>query len=176
MRYVLSELSSDFPIPIVIVQHMPEGFTAEFAHSLNKFISLEVKEAETGDRIKPGRILIAPGSSHLKVEKKRLGAVVSLENSISVNGHIPSAGVLFKSVAREYGKESIGIIMTGMGKDGAFEIGEIQKAGGITLAQDMKSCVVFGMPKVAIEQDNIDGVVTLEDMADTLNQIVNYKI
>ncbi len=175
LRYFFSELDKGFNIPIVIVQHMPEGFTGEFAKSLDKLTHMNVKEAEEGDLIKQGRVLIAPGNSHIKVKKKRLGAIVTLDSSGNVNGHTPSAGVLFNSVAEQFGADSIGIIMTGMGKDGSFEIGEIKKAGGITLAQDMDSSVVFGMPKVAIENNNIDKVVSLEDMAKTLNEIIRQN-
>ena len=132
---------------------------------------MEVKEAEEGDLIKQGRVLIAPGNSHIKIEKKRLGAVINLDRSGNVNGHTPSAGVLFDSVAEAYGANALGIIMTGMGKDGSLEIGKIRRAGGITIAQDMESSVVYGMPKVAVENDNIDRIVSLEDMAATVNRI-----
>lgn len=175
LRYFFTNLDSSFNLPIIIVQHMPEGFTGEFAKSLNKLTHMEVKEAEEGDMIKPGRVLIAPGNMHIRVEKKRLGAVVKLDNSGNVNGHTPSAGVLFDSVAEQYGAGAVGIIMTGMGRDGAEEIGRIRDAGGITIAQDSKSSVVFGMPKVAIEKGNIDKVVSLEDMAETLNNIVRQN-
>ncbi len=175
LRYFFSKLDSSFKTPIVIVQHMPEGFTGEFAKSLNKLTHMEVKEAEEGDLIKEGRVLIAPGNSHVIVEKKRLGAVVILDKSGNVNGHTPSAGVLFNSVAEQYGQAALAVIMTGMGKDGAVEIGKIRDAGGITIAQDMESSVVFGMPKVAIENNNIDKVVSLEEMAETVNRIINQN-
>ena len=171
LRFFFSNLDSSFKIPIVIVQHMPEGFTEEFAKSLNKLTHLEVKEAEEGDLIKQGRVLIAPGNSHVKVEKKRLGAIITLDRSGNVNGHTPSAGVLFNSVAEQYGANSLGIIMTGMGKDGSLEIGKIRDAGGITIAQDMESSVVYGMPKVAVENNNIDKIVSLENMAETVSKI-----
>ena len=173
LRYFFSNLDSSFKTPIVIVQHMPEGFTVEFAKSLNKLTHMEVKEAENGDLLKQGRVLIAPGNRHVKVEKKRLGAVISLDNSGNVNGHTPSAGVLFNSVAEQYGGNAMGIIMTGMGKDGSLEIGKIKDAGGITIAQDMESSVVFGMPKVAIENNNIDKIVSLDDMAETVSTIIS---
>jgi len=175
MRYVLSNLDSSFNTPIVIVQHMPEGFTAEFAKSLNKLTHMEVKEAEEGDIIKPGRVLVAPGSSHILIKKKRLASVVTLDHGDNVNGHKPSVGVLFNSVAEEYGANVLAVIMTGMGKDGAAEIGKIRDAGGITIAQDESSSVVFGMPKVAIERNNIDKVVSLKDMADTINEIIKHN-
>jgi len=173
LRYLLSKIKKDFRIPIVIVQHMPEGFTAEFARSLGRTCPLEVKEAEDGDLILPGRVLIAPGNRHIKVEKKRLGAIVTLNEDEPVNGHRPSAGVLFKSAAGNYGNRVLGIIMTGMGKDGAAEIGEIYKAGGYTIAQDEESSVVFGMPRVAIEYGFIRKVLPLEEMADFITNLIN---
>ena len=137
---------------------MPAGFTAEFANSLNKICPLEVKEAAEGDIVKAGRILIAPGDRHLSVEKRRLATVVHLSDGENVNGHKPSAGVLFDSVALEFGNAAMGIIMTGMGKDGSREIGNIYAEGGITIAQDEESSVVYGMPRVATEHKYITRV------------------
>jgi two-component system chemotaxis response regulator CheB len=171
LRQVFSALDADFPLPIVVVQHMPAGFTAEFAKSLDKNCPLEVKEAEEGDLVKKGRILIAPGDWHIEVEKKSLAALVHLNQDESLNGHRPSAGVLFKSAAKQYGSSVLAVIMTGMGRDGAAEIGEVYKAGGLTLAQDEASSVVFGMPKVAIELGNVEKVVSLSEMAATLNKL-----
>ena len=171
LRQVFSALDADFPLPIVVVQHMPAGFTAEFAKSLDKNCSLEVKEAEEGDLVKRGRILIAPGDWHIEVEKKSLAALVHLNQNELTNGHRPSAGVLFRSAAKQYGSSVLAVIMTGMGRDGAAEIGEIYKAGGLTLAQDEVSSVVFGMPKVAIELGNVEKVVSLGEMAAALNKL-----
>jgi len=171
LRQVFANLSENLAVPIVVVQHMPPGFTAEFANSLNKICPLEVKEAAEGDLIKPGRILIAPGDKHVKVEKRRLAAVAHVVDGDNINGHKPSVGVLFKSVAEQYGNASLGIIMTGMGRDGAREIGGIYGEGGITLAQDEESSVVFGMPRVAIEHDYISRIVSLEKMAGVINEL-----
>ena len=171
LRQVFASLDADFPLPILVVQHMPAGFTAEFARSLDKNCPLEVKEAEEGDLVKKGRILIAPGDWHIEIEKKSLAALVHLNQNDQSNGHRPSAGVLFHSAAKQYGSSVMGVIMTGMGRDGAAEIGEIYKAGGLTLAQDEASSVVFGMPKVAIEMGHIEKVVALSDMAATLNKL-----
>lgn len=171
LRQVFAALDADFPLPIVVVQHMPAGFTAEFARSLDKHCPLEVKEAEEGDLIKRGRILIAPGDWHIEVERKSLAAIVHLSQNDQLNGHRPSAGVLFKSAARHYGASTLAVIMTGMGRDGSAEIGEIYRAGGLTLAQDEQSSVVFGMPKVAIEMGHAEKVVSLNDMAPTLNKL-----
>ncbi len=171
LRQVFAEISENMEVPIVVVQHMPAGFTREFANSLDKICSLEVKEAEEGDLINPGRILIAPGNKHLKVEKKRLAAVAHVLDGENVNGHKPSAGVLFNSVAEQYGNAALAIIMTGMGRDGSREIGEVFKEGSVTLAQDEESSVVFGMPRVAIEHDYISQVVSLNEMAAAINKL-----
>ncbi|MBN2628376.1 MAG: chemotaxis-specific protein-glutamate methyltransferase CheB [Spirochaetales bacterium] len=171
LRQVFAQISPRLPLPIVVVQHMPAGFTKEFANSLNKISPLEVKEAQTGDLVKPGRILIAPGDKHVEVEKRKLATVINLSDAPPQNGHKPSAGVLFESVARNFGENCIAVIMTGMGKDGAVEIGEIFRQGGMTLAQDEASSVVFGMPRVAIEKKHIREVVSLDNMARRLNEL-----
>ncbi len=171
LRQVFAQISPRMNLPIVVVQHMPVGFTKEFANSLNKISPLEVKEAQHGDILKPGRILIAPGDKHVEVEKRKLASIVSLSDAPPQNGHKPSAGVLFESVAKNYGGNCIAVIMTGMGRDGAAEIGGIYKSGGITLAQDEASSVVFGMPRVAIENNNICEVVSLNNMARRLNEL-----
>lgn len=172
LREVFSHIDPDLPVPVLVVQHMPPGFTREFAASLNRICPLEVKEAEEGDILKPGRILIAPGDRHLEVEKRRLATICRLSEAAPRSGHRPSADVLFQSVARTFGGNSLGVIMTGMGKDGATEIGSIYLEGGITLAQDEDSSVVFGMPRVAYENGFIDYVVALPEMADTVSRIV----
>lgn len=165
LRQVFSELPEDFPLPVVVVQHMPAGFTTEFARSLDRVCPLEVKEAEEGDIVKPGRILIAPGNYHITVSRRRLATIASLSSADTVNGHRPSADVLFESVAAEFGGKALAVIMTGMGRDGARKIGEIHRQGGITLAQDEESSIVYGMPKVAAELGNIQQIVPLKEMA-----------
>lgn len=169
LRQVFPRLSPDLPVPILVVQHMPAGFTKEFANSLNKICPLEVKEAAEGDILKPGRILIAPGDQHLTVEKKSLATIVHLEDGENVNGHKPSVGVLFDSIAKNYHNNALAIIMTGMGKDGSKELGQVLEAGSRTVAQDESSSIVFGMPRVAIEMGHAQQVVSLEDMADIIN-------
>lgn len=164
LSYILPKIPHDFSAGIVIVQHMPEGFTELFATRLNQICQIEVKEAKDGDMILPGRALIAPGNSHLKIKKMPLGGVAVLSKSQPVSGHRPSADVLFDTVAAEYGEDSIGVIMTGMGSDGAEGIGRIKAAGGATIAQDEESSVVFGMPKIAIERGYIDKIVSLEEI------------
>lgn len=170
LRQVFPLLSPDLPAPILVVQHMPAGFTKEFANSLNKICPLEVKEAEEGDILKPGRVLIAPGDKHLTVEKRRLASIAHLQDRDPVNGHRPSVGVLFDSVAENYGNNAIAIIMTGMGKDGSRELGGVLKKGSRTIAQDEASSIVFGMPRVAIEMGHAQQIVPLQSMAEVINR------
>jgi two-component system chemotaxis response regulator CheB len=166
LRVVFSQLDADLKIPIVVVQHMPPGFTNEFAKSLDRICPLDVKEAEDGDAIQPGRILIAQGNKHLEVEKKSINpAVVRLSDDPLVSGHRPSADVLFASVAMAYQNHALGVIMTGMGRDGAQQLGTIYQQGGITVGQDEASAVVYGMPRVAFELGNVMEQVSLQKMA-----------
>ncbi len=171
LRDVLPLIPEDFPVPIVIVQHMPAGFTFEFANSLNNICKLEVKEAEDNDILKKGRIYIAPGNKHIYFEKKSLATVIRTGTDDPVNGHRPSADVLFKSTAEVFGRNALGLIMTGMGKDGAANIGLIKNAGGITIAQDQETSIVFGMPRVAIESNNINYILPLGRIAEFINEI-----
>jgi two-component system, chemotaxis family, protein-glutamate methylesterase/glutaminase len=171
LQFVLSQLPADFPGCIVVVQHMPEGFTEMFARRLNECSALSVKEAQSGDALHGGRVLICPGSKHLKVKRLPLGDVAVLSEEARVNGHRPSADVLFKSVAEEFGSRGVGVIMTGMGDDGAHGLGLIKVGGGMTIAQSERSCVVFGMPKAAIERGHAMRIVDLKQMASTLRAL-----
>jgi two-component system chemotaxis response regulator CheB len=168
LQYLLSQLPHDFPGTMVVVQHMPEGFTEMFARRLDECCGLRVKEAQSGDLLVAGRVLICPGSRHLKIKRLPLGDIAVLSDDPRVNGHRPSADVLFKSVAEEFGERSIGVIMTGMGEDGAHGLGLIKAAGGTTIAQSEQSCVVFGMPKAAIERGHAMRIVDLDALANTL--------
>jgi len=165
LRVVFSKLDADLKVPIVVVQHMPPGFTNEFAKSLDRICPLDVKEAAEGDSIVPGRILIAQGNKHLEVEKKGGSQVVHLSDAPQVSGHRPSADVLFASVAVNYTNNALGVIMTGMGRDGAQHLGTIYREGGMTLGQDEKSAVVYGMPRVAYELGHVMEQVSLDNMA-----------
>lgn len=166
LSYLLPQIPKDFPAGILIVQHMPAGFTEMFASRLNTTCEIEVKEAKDGDLVLPGRALIAPGNRHLKIKRMALGTIAVLSDAPPVSGHRPSADVLFRSVAAEYGRCVTALIMTGMGSDGAEGIGDIKARGGMTVAQDEESCIVFGMPKVAIEKDHIEKIVSLRNMGD----------
>ncbi|HTC94784.1 MAG TPA: chemotaxis response regulator protein-glutamate methylesterase [Terriglobales bacterium] len=168
LQYLLSQLPADFSAAMVVVQHMPEGFTEMFAKRLDESCSLEVKEAQSGDLLLAGRVLIAPGSKHMRVRRMPLGDIVVLSDDPPHNGHRPSVDLLFRSVAQEFGPNAIAILMTGMGDDGADGVGAVRAAGGLTIAQSEESCVVFGMPKAAIDKGFVTRVVPLETMANTL--------
>jgi two-component system, chemotaxis family, protein-glutamate methylesterase/glutaminase len=168
LQFFLSQLPADFPGTLLIVQHMPEGFTEMFAKRLDEICAISVKEAQSGDLLLAGRALVCPGSRHLKVKRLPLGDVAVLSDEPRVNGHRPSADVLFRSVAEEFGRQSLAVLMTGMGEDGAQGMGEVKAAGGMTIAQNEESCVVFGMPKAAIERGFAIRVVGLDAMANTL--------
>jgi two-component system, chemotaxis family, protein-glutamate methylesterase/glutaminase len=168
MEYLLSQLPGDFPGAIVVVQHMPEGFTDMFARRLDEICPLHVKEAQSGDVLQPGRVLISPGSRHLKVKRLPMGDIGVLSDEPRVNGHRPSADVLLRSVAEEFKAQAVGLLMTGMGDDGAEGLGAIKREGGMTIAQNEESCVVFGMPKAAIERGYAIRIVGLEVLGATL--------
>ncbi len=175
LREVFKEIDPKLPVPILVVQHMPAGFTEEFARSLDKICPLAVKEAAEGDIISPGRVLIAPGSAHLKVDRKRLASVAILDYSEPVNGHRPSADILFASAAEAYGGNVLGVIMTGMGKDGAKELGTLYNKGAVTIGQDEESSIVYGMPRVAFESGFVDYQLPLDQIAAKISEIVNEK-
>jgi two-component system, chemotaxis family, protein-glutamate methylesterase/glutaminase len=171
LREVFKNIDPHIKQPILVVQHMPAGFTAEFANSLDHICALDVKEAEDGDLVKSGRILIAPGNFHIYVEEEALAPVIRLSQSEPQNGHRPSADVLFQSVAKVYQNRALGVIMTGMGCDGAKQLAEMRKQGAWTLGQDEESAVVYGMPKVAYELGAVQKQVNLAIMADTISEL-----
>lgn len=164
LQAILTQLSRVSP-GIVIVQHMPEKFTGAFAARLNNICAIEVLEAKHGDRIIPGRALIAPGGKHLAVKLSGAQYHVEILDGPPVNRHKPSVDVLFRSVAKYAGKNALGIIMTGMGDDGARGLKEMFDAGARTVAQDEQTCVVFGMPKEAIKLGAAEKIVPLSAMS-----------
>lgn len=168
LQYLLSQLPGDFGGALVVVQHMPEGFTELFARRLNECCAMDVKEARSGDMLLAGRALICPGNRHLRVRRMPLGDVIVLGDDDKVNGHRPSVDVLFESIAAEFGSKAIAVLMTGMGEDGAEGLGLVKAAGGLTVAQDEPSCVVFGMPKAAIERGYATRVMPLDALANML--------
>lgn len=164
IRTLLRALPGDMP-GIAVVQHMPEGFTRSFSNSLNQIARLEVKEAENGDKLYRGRVLIAPGNMHMLLKRVGREYFVETKEGPLVNRHRPSVDVLFRSAARYAGGNAIGVILTGMGNDGARGMKEMHDAGARTIAQDEQSCVVYGMPKEAVKAGGVDDVMPLGDIA-----------
>ena len=171
LREVFKAIDPNLKQPILVVQHMPAGFTAEFANSLNNICPLEVTEAKDGEPILGGHVYIAPGSYHMFVEHKPLGNFIKLSQDDPRNGHRPSCDVLFESVANIYKNHALGVIMTGMGKDGAVELAEMRKQGAWTLGQDETTAIVYGMPKVAYELGGVQKQVPLDKMADEISKL-----
>lgn len=163
IRRVIRAFPASMP-GIVIVQHMPPGFTKHFSDNLNEVCEMDVREAQSGDRIMPGRVLIAPGGKHMTVRRSGGIYLVDCQEGENVNGHCPSVDVLFHSVARYVAGNAVGVILTGMGGDGADGLLAMRQAGARTIAQDEKSCVVFGMPKVAIERGGVDRISPLDSI------------
>jgi two-component system, chemotaxis family, protein-glutamate methylesterase/glutaminase len=168
LQYLFSQLPEDFPGCLVVVQHMPEGFTDMFARRLHESSPIEVKEAQSGDLLLAGRALICPGNRHMKVRRMAHGDIAVLVDQPRVNGHRPSVDVLFQSVAQEFGSNAMAVLMTGMGEDGAAGMGAIQSAGGITIAQSLDTCVVDSMPRAAITRGFVSRVVSLPNLASIL--------
>lgn len=171
LRVFLEALPIDV-FGIVVVQHMPKGFTTAFAERLNQICSITVMEAEDGATILRGQALIAPGDIHLLIKRSGAKYYVELKDGPLVSRHRPSVDVLFRSAARYAGKNCMGIIMTGMGDDGAKGMLELKEAGAYTVAQDEASCVVFGMPKVAIEMGGVDKILPLKDIS---KEVIKYS-
>jgi two-component system, chemotaxis family, protein-glutamate methylesterase/glutaminase len=168
LQYLFSQIPEDFPGCLLVVQHMPEGFTEMFARRLDESSALEVKEAQSGDLLLAGRALICPGNRHMKVVHMEHGDVAILVDQPRVNGHRPSVDVLFHSVAQIFGAKSVGVLMTGMGDDGAAGLGAVKAAGGLTIAQSLDTCVVDSMPRSAIERGFAGKIVSLVNLANVL--------
>jgi two-component system chemotaxis response regulator CheB len=160
---------------IAIVQHMPELFTRSFAERLNRICDITVKEATHGDSVIRGRALIAPGNKHMEVKRSGARYYVELSDHEPVNRHRPSVDVLFKSVARYAGKNAIGILMTGMGADGAIGLLDMKQAGAETIAQNEETCVVFGMPKEAIKLDAANKILALDKIAPYVSRVCSFN-
>ena len=167
IRRIVKMLPPTMP-GVVIVQHMPAGFTKSFASSLNDVALMEVMEAQGGERVMPGRVLLAPGGKHMRVRRSGGMYLVECYEGPNVSGHCPSVDVLFKSVSQQVGRNALGVILTGMGSDGADGMAEMRRAGGRTLAQNEASSVVFGMPRAAYENGGAECLVSLGDIPDTL--------
>ncbi|MGN0740223.1 MAG: chemotaxis response regulator protein-glutamate methylesterase [Treponema sp.] len=176
LREVFKMIDPHLKQPILVVQHMPAGFTKEFASSLNKICPLEVQEASDGQLIKGGNIYIAPGNFHILVEKRAGGNVIRLSQEAQRNGHRPSADVLFESIANVYKNNALGVIMTGMGRDGASELAQMRTQGAWTLGQDEGSSIVYGMPRVAYELGAVQKQVPLKMMADEISALAREHL
>ncbi len=170
LEAVLTQLSRT-SAGVVVVQHMPEKFTAMFAQRLNSLCAMEVREAKDGDRVLPGLVLIAPGGRHMQLQRSGAQYRVDVRDGPVVNRHKPSVDVLFRSVAQVAGRNALGIIMTGMGDDGARGLKEMRNAHALTIAEDESTCVVFGMPKAAIDMGAAGKVVPLDRIA---QEIISY--
>jgi two-component system chemotaxis response regulator CheB len=168
LHFLCSQIPAEFAGCLVIVQHMPEGFTGMFARRLNDCSPIAVTEALSGDVLRPGHAYVCPGNRHMKIRHTSQGDVIILVDQAPVNGHRPSVDVLFRSVAQELGKESAAVIMTGMGDDGASAMRAVQTAGGVTIAQSPDTCVVDSMPRSAIEAGYASRVVPLEALPGVL--------
>lgn len=172
LRIFLEMMPANSP-GIVIVQHMPEHFTKSFAQRLNSLCRIEVKEAENNDVVYPGRALIAPGNQHLLLKRQGARYYVETKDGPLVCRHKPSVDVLFRSAARYSGPNTVGVIMTGMGDDGARGMKEMKDAGAYNIAQDEKTCVVFGMPNEAIKRGGVDNILPLQKIAEELIRRTN---
>ena len=171
LREVFKDLDKNIKQPVIVVQHMPAGFTEEFARSLDAICPLTVTEAKNGEALMPGHIYIAPGGHHMFVEHHALSNIIRINEEEPRNGHRPSVDVMFESVAKLYQNRALGIIMTGMGRDGAAQITEMRKEGAWTLGQDAASSIVYGMPKIAYEMGGVQKQVPLSKMAAAINEL-----
>jgi len=175
LKTVLSMLPGSLPVGLVVVQHMPPVFTKAFADRLNDSCEISVKEAENGDAIIPGRVLLAPGNWHMTVSKFGTEPHVALDQSENVNGHRPSVDVLMHSVALEYGSRAVGVIMTGMGRDGAEGLRELHRRGGHVIAQDRESSVIYGMNREVVQNGSADEVVPVDRIADRIVEALRSR-
>jgi two-component system chemotaxis response regulator CheB len=169
--HVLRDLAPDTP-PIVVVQHMPAQFTNSFAGRLNAACRMRVREAVDGDVLRTGEVLLAPGGYQMRLARSGVDYQVAITDEPPVGLHRPSVDVLFESCARVAGASAVGVILTGMGADGAFGLAEMHRAGALTLAQDEASCVVFGMPKEAIARGGVSHVLPLERIPSYLGRVL----
>ena len=173
LKRLIPQFPADFPVPILMVMHMPVGYTEMYATKLNELSQLEVKEAAEGDEIKPGRVILAAAGRHLTVKRDSSGKVVTHLDAKPFNTlHKPSVDVLFQSAAEGYGNRLLGVVMTGMGSDGRQGAAWIKAQGGIVFTEAESSCVVYGMPSTVVEAGLSDKSVALEDMARAIREVV----
>lgn len=175
LQSVLTKLPSTFPRPIVVAQHMPKFFTKPFAERMNQLCALEVQEAQEGDHVKPGIILIAPGGQHLTLEKRGMTVTTHVSDHPTELPYRPSVDLLMQSAAKIYGSKVMGLVMTGMGQDGLEGARAIKRAGGPVFAQDESSCIVYGMPKAVAENGCADKVIPLQMIASEIQSWVSRE-
>jgi two-component system chemotaxis response regulator CheB len=168
LQKIISAIQDEIPVGFAISQHMPPGFTRAFADRLNKFSALEVKEAEDGDEVRPGRVLVAPGGKNLTFRQHGGNVVVKVAEPETGQRYVPSVDHMFKSAAEVYGSSVLGVVLTGMGNDGAEGTRRVKLHGGKVLAESEESSVVFGMPKEAIATGDVSRIVGLEKMCDAI--------
>ena len=174
IRRVVSKFPTTMP-GVVIVQHMPPGFTKMFADRLNQICSMEVKEAQTGDKVRQGLILVAPGALHMTIRRSGGFYHVVCQKGENVNGHCPSVDVMMHSVAKHVGSNAVGVMLTGMGRDGADGMFAMKEAGAKNIAQDEASSVVFGMPKEAFDKGGAEALVSIENIANTVVNLLSIQ-
>ncbi len=174
---ILSRLPRDIPAAILVVQHMGAGFTTSFAERLDTISMLDVVEAKEGDILRQGKVIVAPGDYHMAVEKKvingEVSGVIHITQGPKINNVRPSVDVMMQSVADAYGSATMGVILTGMGSDGAVGMEAIKGEGGKTIAEDKASCIVYGMPKAAVERGCVDKVVSLRDITTKIVEMIS---
>jgi two-component system chemotaxis response regulator CheB len=175
LKKILSAFTEPPPCAVLVAQHMPECYTRAFAERLNRLTRFEVLEASDGDEVVPGRVLVAPGGRHLSLERRNETVVVKLLDAGPADRYLPSVDVLFQSCAEQFSARLLGVVLTGMGNDGAAGIGFIRERGGLVIAESEESAVVFGMPREAIATRMVDKVVRLDRMADEIALRVGIK-
>jgi two-component system chemotaxis response regulator CheB len=174
LEEILPVLPADLAVPILVVQHMPVGFTAPFALRLNGLCAVSVCEASHGEAVRPGVVYIAPAGSHMTVERPHSHVVICLSHEPK-QMHVPSADIMMQSVASAFHSRAMGLIMTGMGSDGAQGMNAIHREGGLTLGQDEPSCAVYGMPRVCAEMGILDMVVPLSQIPHEILKATRYR-
>ena len=173
LKRLIPKLPKDFPVPVVMVMHMPVGYTEMYAAKLNELSHLEVREAASGDQVKPGLVFLAPAGRHLSFKRNGDGQVViHLDARPFSTLHRPSVDVMFQSAAEIYGKRVLGVVLTGMGSDGKQGAAWIKSQGGLVFTEAESSCVVYGMPSVVVEAGLSDKSVTLDEMARAIGEVV----
>ncbi|MEM6456204.1 MAG: CheB methylesterase domain-containing protein, partial [Acidobacteriota bacterium] len=176
IQQILEDLGSELAVPVVIVQHMPVGFTRAFAERLNAYLPLLVREASPAELLLPGTIYIAPAGTHVRVRRYEDDYVVELGTYPSNVTHIPSVDILFQSAAQAAGNRAVGALLTGMGRDGALGLAALRAGGAHTLVQDEDSCVVFGMPRAALALNNQHDVLPAQEIGGHLRALVDGEI